>query len=232
MHVVSRGDTLSAIALQYGLDEETLRRANPDIDPWRLQIGQELLIPSAGVGGEAALPHESRVVTHTVQQGETLLRIAAEYGVTLNDIYGLNPGVSPRFLQVGDVLHIELGPPTPTPTLTPLPTATPLPYPAPVSLWPVEGEEFRGPEAHILLQWTSVGILEDDEWYRVRLLREGEEMGSWKTKVSSWRVSCKLYPGPEDSPLLRWEVVVKRTNAGSNEEFISPPSTLRSFFWR
>jgi len=230
--VVARGDTLSGIALQYGLDVEALTRANPGIDSQRLQIGQELLIPVPGVGGEAVLPSESRVVTHTVQEGETLLGIAAEYGVALNDIYALNAGVSPQFLQVGQVLRIELGPPTPTPTSTPLPSATPLPYPAPVLLGPAEGEEFQGSEAHILLQWTSVGILQEGEWYQVRLFRGEEETGTWRSKAQGWRLPPEMYPGPGDSPLFRWDVIVKRADGTPQGEPVSPPSAPRSFFWR
>lgn len=226
MHVVAQGDTLYGIALQYGLDIDALMRANPGLDPQRLQIGQELLIPNPGVGGGAALPSQSRVITHTVEAGETLLGIAAKYGVTLNDIYALNPEVRPQFLQVGQVLHIDLGPPTPTPTSTPLPTATPLPYPAPVPLGPAEGEEFRGPGAHILLWWTSVGILGEKEWYVVRLLHNGEETEA-RTKAPSWRVPSKLYPGRGGSSLFQWDVVVKRAEG----EVISPPSVSRSFLW-
>jgi len=230
--VVARGDTLSGIALQYRLDVEALTRANPGIDSQRLQIGQDILIPVPGVGGEAVLPSESRVVTHTVQEGETLLGIAAEYGVTLNGIYALNAGVSPQFLQVGQVLRIELGPPTPTPTSTPLPTATPFPYPAPVLLGPVEGEEFQGSEAHILLQWTSVGILQEDEWYQVRLFRMEEEIGTWRIKAQGWLAPSELYPGPGDSPLFRWDVIVNRADGTPEGELVSPPSAPRSFFWR
>lgn len=237
VHVVSKGETLSGVALQYGFDVEALRRANPDLNPRRLQIGQKLLIPAPGLGGaEECMPiPESRVITHTVQKGETLLGIAEEYGVTLNDIYTLNEGVSPQSLQIGRALKIELGPPTPTPTSTPLPTATPLPYPAPVLLGPMEGEEFQGPEAHILLWWASVGILGEDEWYVVRLSHKAEEIGTWQTKIPSWHMPSKLHSGPGGPPgrervetSFQWDIIVKRADGTP----ISPPSASRSFFWR
>ena len=234
VHVVAQGDTPSGIALQYGINVEALMQANPGLDPRRLQIGQELLIPAPGMGGEMVLPSEpraeSRVITHTVQERETLLGIAAKYGITLNGIYALNPGVSPQFLQVGQVLRLDLGPPTPTPTSTPLPTATPFPYPAPVLLWPREEEEFQGSEAHILLQWTSVGILQEDEWYEVQLFRGEKEIGTWRTKAQGWRIPSELYSGPGDSLPFRWDVVVKRSPPEGQP--VSPLSVSRRFFWR
>ena len=179
-------------------------QANPGLDPLGLQIGQEIVVPAPGTGGEATVPTESRVVNHTVQAGETLLGIAAEYSVTLNDIYALNAGVSPQLLQVGQVLRIDLGPPTPTPTRTPLPTATPFPYPPPVPLWPRDGEAFEGAGANILLQWVSVGALRKDEWYEVRLWRGGEALGAWRTKAPSWRVPSEVHSASVDSWDYRW----------------------------
>lgn len=41
-HVVSRGDTLSGIAVSRGIPLSTLTAANPGVQPTRLQIGQEL----------------------------------------------------------------------------------------------------------------------------------------------------------------------------------------------
>jgi LysM repeat protein len=235
VHVVVQGDTLGDVAVQYGLGLEALVQANPGLNPQRLRIGQELLIPTAGTGGAATLSSESltvsRIVTHTVQQGETLLRIAGEYAVTLNDVYALNPGISPQFLRIGEVLRIEIGPPTPTPTPTPLPTATPLPRSAPVLLGPGEEADFRGTEAHILLWWTSVGILAEDEWYVVRLRHDGVEIEAW-TKAPSWRVPLDLYPGSSDSPHFRWDVVVKHTGDALGGEATSPPSSTRSFVWQ
>jgi micrococcal nuclease len=48
IYVVQAGDTLSAIAKQYGVTVETLQEANAISDPRRLQIGQELIIPKGG----------------------------------------------------------------------------------------------------------------------------------------------------------------------------------------
>lgn len=44
-HVVKEGDTLYMIAKQHNVTLEALMRANPDIDPYNLQIGMEIRVP-------------------------------------------------------------------------------------------------------------------------------------------------------------------------------------------
>lgn len=51
IYVVQKGDNLLAIARRYGVTLQALQEANGILDPRRLQIGQELIIPV----GEAAL---------------------------------------------------------------------------------------------------------------------------------------------------------------------------------
>ncbi|MGQ9593286.1 MAG: FxLYD domain-containing protein [Anaerolineae bacterium] len=51
LYVVQKGDNLLAIARRYGVTLQALQEANGILDPRRLQIGQELIIPV----GEAAL---------------------------------------------------------------------------------------------------------------------------------------------------------------------------------
>ncbi|MBI4542874.1 MAG: transglycosylase SLT domain-containing protein [Gemmatimonadetes bacterium] len=58
--------------------------------------------------GLAVLPEEDRVtvVVHHVARGETLSRIARQYGVSVEDITSVNRGVRPRFLRLGQRLII------------------------------------------------------------------------------------------------------------------------------
>ena len=44
--------------------------------------------------------------THTVVAGETAIRIARRYGVSLNALLAANPGLEPRRMRVGQVLNI------------------------------------------------------------------------------------------------------------------------------
>jgi LysM repeat protein len=45
VHIVKQRETVSSIALQYGLRSSALLAANPRVDPRRLRIGQSLALP-------------------------------------------------------------------------------------------------------------------------------------------------------------------------------------------
>jgi len=47
--------------------------------------------------------------THAVAKGETMLGIAYQYSISLEDLLAANPGVDPQFLSVGTQLVIPLG---------------------------------------------------------------------------------------------------------------------------
>jgi murein DD-endopeptidase MepM/ murein hydrolase activator NlpD len=198
------------------------------------------------------------IVTHTVRSGDTLYGIALQYGTTVEELVRLNRFESEeQLLKIGQVLIIAEGAPptrtvTPTPTETATPTITPTrwptpaqptptppyPYPAPVLLGPPDGRAFQGRDAAILLNWTSVGILEPDEWYVVRVQGPDEmaEVEEW-IKATSWRLPDELRPPAEGGPhAYLWDVVVRR-QTGTDEEGwptgpdISPRSETRSFLW-
>jgi LysM repeat protein len=113
-YTVQSGDALWNIALQFGLDLDTLRWSNPDLErnPDLLSVGTELVIlPVPGV-------------YHTIESGETVSAIAERYGVAEADIlnYPLNDLTTPQSLQVGQQLVVphgrkELARPTPQPSL-------------------------------------------------------------------------------------------------------------------
>jgi len=46
-HVVAGGETFSGIASSYGIKQAQLRSSNPDVEPDKLQIGQELILTAA-----------------------------------------------------------------------------------------------------------------------------------------------------------------------------------------
>ncbi len=82
-HVVMPGETLQGIARQYGLDWQTVARANYLIHPTLLTVGQTLQIPADGGKAPAG-------ALHAVQAGETLSSIALRYGVSLWDLLRAN----------------------------------------------------------------------------------------------------------------------------------------------
>jgi LysM repeat protein len=79
---------------------------------------------------------------HIVQQGETLLGIALRYGVTLDDLLLVNPGIDPRILSVGQDLRIPGPGGEPVDMLLPTPTPIPLDL-GQVYCYPTTGEYVR-----------------------------------------------------------------------------------------
>ncbi|MFB0537811.1 MAG: LysM peptidoglycan-binding domain-containing protein [Anaerolineae bacterium] len=250
-HIVQAGESLTSIATDYGTTVEAIVAANRIEDPRSLRTGQELIIPLAGsVGGPTpvpgaptAPPRGTEVVVHVVQPGDSLLGIALQYDTSVEVIMAANDLADAQWIFAGQELLIPLGTPTPVPTPTPRPKPTPTPgppYAAPDLLDPAEGETFRGEEADIVLNWASVGILAEDEWYilRLRLMTEPvyQHPSVW-TKTTSWRVPASLRPSVEaESHLFRWDVTVVR-HTGTRPDgqpdgmAISPMSATRSFFW-
>lgn len=81
-YVVQPGDTLLTIAARYGVSVSRLAGANGlSWDSW-VYIGQRLTIPGTG--------WTTYGTTYVVQPGDTLLGIAARYGVSASRLAGAN----------------------------------------------------------------------------------------------------------------------------------------------
>ena len=125
-HIVRRGETLGSIAEAYGLTLYELQAAN-NIWTWFIYAGQELAIPGDGIpitqpetpadaptSVDAPAPQdeqpaiESSGISHKVQFGETLGKIAEAYGVTLEDLQALN-NIWTWLIYVGQELDIPAG---------------------------------------------------------------------------------------------------------------------------
>jgi LysM repeat protein len=125
-YVVRRGDSLRAIALQYGTSEAELIALNGITNPDRILVGQVLRVPGvvvvssvvepAAVAEVIAASAETVIatvssapvetITHTVQQGEYLSAIARRYGVTTNLLIAANNLTNPNQLFAGQTLLI------------------------------------------------------------------------------------------------------------------------------
>jgi LysM repeat protein len=95
-YTVAKGDSFYTIGKKFGVSTREIAKANPTIDPNRLQIGQKLVIPApmpATVGSPATTTTVSGEVTsntYTVKSGDTLTKIAQAHGTTVGEIRTLN----------------------------------------------------------------------------------------------------------------------------------------------
>jgi LysM repeat protein len=256
-YIVRTGDTLSVIAAQFGVPVASIMEVNGLTDDV-ITVGDELLIPvEATEPASSAAPEETSEAeattqpttrTYVVRSGDNLSSIAQRFGVSQQALMEANDIDDPDAIREGQELVIP-GPASSTETPgiggPPTPTAsTHLVYLGPLLLGPPDGSEFREEDAEtpILLNWLSLGLLGEDEWYSVVVRyvtdEEGEERNEVEfTKATSYRVPLELRPLPEaESHLLEWQVSVVRLVETEQEDnpdvvVIGRESENRSFLW-
>jgi LysM repeat protein len=121
-HVVRPGETLSAIARQYGVTEAALAQANGIANPNLVYAGQQLVIPESGDAASPAIVPARGQAIHVVQRGEALSAIGRRYGVTEGAIAQANGIANPSLIYAGQQLVIPGGG---GPAAAPLPVAAP-----------------------------------------------------------------------------------------------------------
>lgn len=129
-HVVKPGETLGAIALQYGVTLEQLVTLNGITDPDRVTEGQTLKLPAAtaraggapsaqaqGAPAAAAAPAGAPAGEYVVQPGDTLSGIAKAVGVGLKALLDANELTDPDRLTVGQKVVVPAGGSAPQPAV-------------------------------------------------------------------------------------------------------------------
>ena len=96
-YVVKSGDSLWKIANQYGISVDELKSLN-GLTSNNLSVGQILEIPNVSNDGN----------TYTVKSGDSLWKIANQYGMTVAELKSLN-GLTSDNLSVGQVLKVSDG---------------------------------------------------------------------------------------------------------------------------
>ncbi len=104
-HKVEPKETLFGIEKKYGVSDEALKKANPELEKLGLQIGQILVIPSNTSSKTAASTPEKNIY-HVVLPKETKYSIAKQYGITIEELERKNPEVIPN-LPIGYQLTIK-----------------------------------------------------------------------------------------------------------------------------
>lgn len=108
---VQWGDTLSGIAAYCGTTVEAIRAANPGLG-WWVYAGQVLYIPTGSSYSYTPVTYSySYSGTYVVQWGDTLAKIAAAHGVTVNDLLAANPNIwSASLIYAGQVIYVPAAP--------------------------------------------------------------------------------------------------------------------------
>jgi LysM repeat protein len=157
-HVVRPGDTLSRIAVQYGVSMSAILAANPGItNPNLIFTGTTILIPRAGTTpppGPTPTPRPTATprppVTpdpgveqqYRVLRGDTLGSIARRFGTTISAIAQRNRIANPNLIYVGQVLIIPVRGSTPAPDQPTPPNPTPVPGEPIVGEFELGGQAF------------------------------------------------------------------------------------------
>ena len=97
-YTVKSGDTLSAIAEDYGTTAYAIAKLNNIKNPDLISVGQVL-----NIRGNS----KSTVTTYTIKSGDTLSEIAQKHGTTVNAIASANGISNPNLISVGQTLRIN-----------------------------------------------------------------------------------------------------------------------------
>jgi len=113
-HVVRRHDTLFGIAALYGMDVAALKELNnraPDDDV--VKVGDKLLVVEAArdavvsvVVPESANAENNTEIIHVVRKGETPIKIATSYGITVAKLLTSNDLTSRSIIRPGQRFRI------------------------------------------------------------------------------------------------------------------------------
>ena len=127
VHTVRRGETAGRIAAANGLSVAELQRLNPGKDLARLSIGARLHLQAAPTRAARAEERPEALApagTAVLAKGQTLFALAKAHGLSVQDLMDANPGLNPRRVRAGSVLHL------PVPAEAPAEEASLAPLPA------------------------------------------------------------------------------------------------------
>ena len=104
-YTVQHGDTLSGIAAEFGTEVSVLLALNDEIDsPHDIFVGQQIRVPDNVVRGFDNGPAPT---TYVVRSGDSLSAISDRFGLDLETLLALNPGVEPHRLFIGEELVLS-----------------------------------------------------------------------------------------------------------------------------
>jgi membrane-bound lytic murein transglycosylase D len=108
---VNRPVDLNLLAAEAGVDPAMLKMANRELNYYITPPGNYLLKVQAQDAAKVStalargLPLINYYI-HTIRSGDTLLALAIHYGISVDQITSMNPGVQARNLRIGSTLMI------------------------------------------------------------------------------------------------------------------------------
>jgi len=137
-YVIVKGDNFSTLAPKFHVSAKAIADANPNVEPTKLKIGQKIHIPAPPAPTTPAVtgtaPLEGAIAggeqTYTVKSGDTLTKIAGQFGTTIKALRAAN-GLKTDRLSVGQKLKIPAK--APAPVAVPAASVETAPTTSPVS---------------------------------------------------------------------------------------------------
>ncbi|MCE9644803.1 MAG: LysM peptidoglycan-binding domain-containing protein [Chloroflexi bacterium] len=228
-YTVAVGDnSCSQLAYNFGISVQSIIVANNLPSSCPISVGQSLKIPYQTptvppAATNTPLPLDATkqacdTVPITVQDGDTLSTIAANYAVAPDAIKSFN-GKTTDNVFIGENLLVPLCMRAATPG--PTPTATiPPPYPAPNLLLPADGAAFTLANDVVTLQWASVGTLRDGEAYQITVeditADQTHRLNDYVTDTK-FIVPTSFRPKDNVAHVLRWWITPVRTSGTDDQ---------------
>ncbi len=104
-HTIEQGETLNSIAIMYGMSAASIKKLNPDAEKG-IKVGFSLKIPQTVQVAEETGKENYKF--HTIAPRETLSSLAKQYGMKIQDITDVNPGLTAENFQIGKVIRIDI----------------------------------------------------------------------------------------------------------------------------
>jgi LysM repeat protein/ribosomal protein L40E len=222
-YTVRAGDTCLIIASQFKISVQSIIIQNQLSAQCFVSEGQVLKIPyptPTPAPPPTAIPNEAtqtaqacEKVSYTVQANDTISSIAASYNVPQDAIKFYN-GLASDTVFIGTTIVIPLCERFATPGPTPTPTLPP-PYPAPSLLLPEDGSAFTLANDVVTLQWSTIGVLRDNERYQVTIVDVTSGQGLRLTEYvtdTKFIVPTSFRPNDNLAHVIRWWVTIVRQN--------------------
>lgn len=101
IYTIKRGDTLYSLSRRFRVPLAKILRANPYIDIYNLQIGEQICIPKCPDCNPFYL------MSYMVKEEETILDVLNRFGIELEDLLKYN-NLNGIMLQTGSKLQIPV----------------------------------------------------------------------------------------------------------------------------